>query len=58
VREPVSGRVIAGAVTDRSDYPAMLELVRSYVQAGKAAGAGTCNATVDAATAPRGNARG
>ena len=58
VREPVSGRVIAGAVTDRSDYPAMLGLVRSYVQAGKAAGAGTCAAAADAATASREQARG
>jgi len=42
-REPVSGRTIAGAVTDRSAYKAMQDMVVRYVR-GAASGSPTCEA--------------
>jgi len=50
VREPVSGRTIAGAVTDRSAYPVLRDLVARYVD-GAASGTPTCIAPAPVAAA-------
>ena len=50
-REPVSGRTISGAVTDRSDYPALKQLVGDYVgRAHAAAGGSACGMAPPAST--------
>ncbi|HEY0505492.1 MAG TPA: serine hydrolase domain-containing protein [Lysobacter sp.] len=41
--EPVSGRTIAGAVTDRSDYPRLKSIVTAYVHQAAAQGAKPCD---------------
>jgi D-alanyl-D-alanine carboxypeptidase len=48
-REPVSGRTIAGAVTDRNDYRALAQLVNDYIARAHAAatGAQSCDAPPD-----------
>ncbi|MFC5570672.1 serine hydrolase domain-containing protein [Lysobacter yangpyeongensis] len=54
-REPVSGRTISGAVTDRADYPKLKQLVSDYVARAhaEATGRATCAATASApATKP------
>ena len=51
VHEPVSDRTIAGAVTDRSAYPVLKDLVSRYAKA--AAGTQGCNATAASTAANR-----
>lgn len=45
-REPVSGRTISGAVTDRSDFKTLSQLVNDYVARAHAAATGTQSCAV------------
>jgi D-alanyl-D-alanine carboxypeptidase len=59
-REPVSGRTISGAVTDRADYPKLGQLVKDYVARvhADATGAASCSVSPpQAATVRPGEAR-
>lgn len=52
-REPVSGHTISGAVTDRSDYPALKQLVGDYVvRVHAAAASGSACGVAQAPSAP------
>jgi D-alanyl-D-alanine carboxypeptidase len=53
-REPLSGRTISGAVTDRSDYPKLSQLVKDYVARVHAQARGTASCSVSSPAAPQG----